>query len=201
MKIEGVENWEECQKLCQLVNGCNFFNYGGEAAETAEYCYLKYGLGRQKTGVKNRQVFGPQHCPGWFLVHFYPFTLCFPVDCVMKNSSTIGSCKTPCESKTGVREVFWSEMIVSPARYGGKPCDRQERRWVESEPCKSDQILPCPGEKIKTAEILNLCFSRLRDGCHCPQERPLPMHWWHKADGSDHTLEDSDKRKQWWKRM
>ena len=65
--LEGVKNWEECQKLCQLADGCNFFNYGGEASETAQDCYLKYGLGRKKMGVKNRRVFGPKHCPGFFV--------------------------------------------------------------------------------------------------------------------------------------
>ena len=65
--LEGVKNWEECQKLCQLADGCNFFNYGGEASKEAQHCYLKYGLGRKKIGVKNRRVFGPKHCPGFFV--------------------------------------------------------------------------------------------------------------------------------------
>ena len=62
----GVENWEECQLLCQLVDGCNFFNYGGGAFDQKQHCYLKYGLGRKTTGVHNRRVFGPKYCPGFF---------------------------------------------------------------------------------------------------------------------------------------
>ena len=39
-----VDSKEECQRLCDLAEGCNFFNY-----ELAN-CYLKYGVGVQASG-------------------------------------------------------------------------------------------------------------------------------------------------------
>jgi len=148
----GVENWEECQLLCQMVDGCNFFNYGGQAFYQKQHCYLKYGLGRKKTGVYNRRVFGPKYCP---------------VDCMMRNISTIGSCEAPCESKSGLREVLWSEKIVSPAKYGGRPCDRQEGSWVESEQCTLDEIVPCSSGMIMTVDCEMDATVQKKGLCQC----------------------------------
>ena len=79
----------------------------------------------------------------------------------MKNISTIGSCEAPCESNSGLRKVFWSEKIVTPAKYGGRPCDREEGNWIESEQCTSDQIVPCSGGMILTGEISDI-FQKFR---------------------------------------
>ena len=80
---------------------------------------------------------------------------------MMENISTIGSCDAPCESKSGLREVLWSEKIVTHAKYGGRPCDREEGSWVESEQCTSDEIVPCSGGMILTGEISDM-FHKLR---------------------------------------
>ena len=66
--LSGLEKWEDCQTLCQLVDTCNFFNYGGYKVDQRKRCYLKYGLGRKvEVGVPLRRVFGRKFCRGWDL--------------------------------------------------------------------------------------------------------------------------------------
>ena len=75
----GVENPQECQKLCQLADTCNFFNYGGYNPAKSKQCNLKYGLGRKVTAnVPDRRVFGRKYCKGWnfsFFVLQYVYKL------------------------------------------------------------------------------------------------------------------------------
>ena len=53
---------DECQKLCGVVEGCNFFNYHTNSSK----CFLKFGVGRIKRGASTNfnEVFGPKTCPG-----------------------------------------------------------------------------------------------------------------------------------------
>ena len=90
---------------------------------------------------------------------------------MMGNISTIGSCEAPCESNSGLREVFWSEKIVSPAKHGGRPCDRQEGSWIESEQCSSDEIVPCSIEMVLTGEISDISQKfRIRVSVDCEMD-------------------------------
>ena len=41
-----VDSKEECQTLCDLVEGCNFFNYH----QAQKKCLLKYGVGEKLIG-------------------------------------------------------------------------------------------------------------------------------------------------------
>jgi hypothetical protein len=52
----GVISSEECQSLCQLVTGCNFFHYH----KGLKGCYLHYGVGGEDTSSDHS--FGPKHC-------------------------------------------------------------------------------------------------------------------------------------------
>ena len=52
----GVTSSEECQALCGLVTGCNFFTYDNGA----KWCYLQYGGGRKYTHPD--YSFGPKQC-------------------------------------------------------------------------------------------------------------------------------------------
>jgi hypothetical protein len=54
----GVTSSEECQALCQLVTGCNFFNY----AAWNKGCTLNYGVGEKVTEGTGNDVFGPKQC-------------------------------------------------------------------------------------------------------------------------------------------
>ena len=51
---------DECQKLCGVADGCNFFNYHTNSRK----CFLKFGVGRVKGGASTHEVFGPKTCPG-----------------------------------------------------------------------------------------------------------------------------------------
>ena len=87
----GVENPQECQKLCQLADTCNFFNYGGYNPEKRKQCNLKYGLGR-KVSVPNRRVFGRKYCKGWnisFYVLQYVYKLLFQLTARWKGSQAL----------------------------------------------------------------------------------------------------------------
>ena len=51
---------EECQILCDLTTGCNFFNYDTKL----KWCFLKYGVGQEQ--AKTRRYFGQKSCQGDF---------------------------------------------------------------------------------------------------------------------------------------
>jgi hypothetical protein len=55
-KYYGVTSSEECQALCGLVTGCNFFTYH----KRGKKCGLSYGVGEKITG--SDYSFGPKHC-------------------------------------------------------------------------------------------------------------------------------------------
>ena len=55
---------EDCQTLCQQVEGCKFFNYN----TVEEECELVYGVGGKKE-VPHEVLFGPKFCPGKQLIH------------------------------------------------------------------------------------------------------------------------------------
>ena len=38
-----LDDREDCQRLCDLANGCNFFTFDKESGD----CYLKYGVGEK----------------------------------------------------------------------------------------------------------------------------------------------------------
>jgi len=52
---------DECQKLCGVAEGCNFFNFHTKSLR----CFLKFGVGRIKRGASTNfnEVFGPKTCP------------------------------------------------------------------------------------------------------------------------------------------
>jgi hypothetical protein len=52
----GVTSSEECQALCQLVTGCNFFYY----LKRRKMCSLQYGVGRKV--IRPNVSFGPKQC-------------------------------------------------------------------------------------------------------------------------------------------
>jgi hypothetical protein len=52
----GLTSSEECQELCQLAPGCNYFTYG----KVQKRCWLNYGLG-QKVAQAD-YFFGPKYC-------------------------------------------------------------------------------------------------------------------------------------------
>ena len=142
-----MEKWEDCQTLCQLVDTCNFFNYGGYKVDQKQRCNLKYGLGRKvEVGVPLRRVFGRKYCKGEVLMLVQNVKNFVVVDCQMKSSSTSGLCEADCGSNNGTRKVFWSEKIVAEAMYGGKPCDKEESSWTTTELCTIDKAVICTGE-------------------------------------------------------
>ena len=47
-----LDSREDCQTLCDLANGCNFFTFEEELGD----CYLKYGVGEKKS--KSKTFFG-----------------------------------------------------------------------------------------------------------------------------------------------
>ena len=53
---------EECQILCDITPGCNFFNYNGPQLA----CYLKYGIGESKTQIDVK--FGFKSCKGFLII-------------------------------------------------------------------------------------------------------------------------------------
>ena len=57
----GLTVKEECQQLCQLAQGCNFFNF--VIYPTRTKCSLKYGVGKAVSADGNH-YFGPRVCPG-----------------------------------------------------------------------------------------------------------------------------------------
>ena len=57
----GLEGKEECQQLCQLAQGCNFFNFAIHPRRSR--CTLKYGVGKA-VRAEGDQYFGPRVCPG-----------------------------------------------------------------------------------------------------------------------------------------
>ena len=42
-----VETKDDCQVLCNLANGCNFFNYNSDPISEYKGCYLKFGVGKK----------------------------------------------------------------------------------------------------------------------------------------------------------
>ena len=65
-KYVGVPSWSDCQKLCQQLNGCKFFNYDASNKE----CSLMYGVGGKKEGTQDNIFLGPKYCPGkdyWYI--------------------------------------------------------------------------------------------------------------------------------------
>ena len=68
----GLEK-EECQQLCNITSGCNFFNYHTDQKN----CFLKFGVGRIKTGGSSLAAFGPKTCPGEaFSTQYSPSVTC-----------------------------------------------------------------------------------------------------------------------------
>ena len=59
-KDVGVQSWSDCQKLCQQLDGCKFFNYDASKKD----CSLVYGVGGRKEETQNKIHFGPKFCPG-----------------------------------------------------------------------------------------------------------------------------------------
>ena len=59
-----VSSWEECQLLCQQVEGCKFFNYHTIQQE----CELVSGVGGKKDASLEEVFFGPKFCPGEQLI-------------------------------------------------------------------------------------------------------------------------------------
>ena len=53
-----IHTKEECQILCDITPGCNFFNYNGPQLA----CYLKYGIGESKSQIDVK--FGFKGCKG-----------------------------------------------------------------------------------------------------------------------------------------
>ena len=47
-----LDSRKDCQALCDLANGCNFFTFEEELGD----CYLKYGVGEKKS--KSKTFFG-----------------------------------------------------------------------------------------------------------------------------------------------
>ena len=47
-----LDSREDCQSLCNLANGCNFFTFEEDLGD----CYLKYGVGEKKS--KSNTYFG-----------------------------------------------------------------------------------------------------------------------------------------------
>ena len=43
---KGLDTKDDCQVLCDLAGGCNFFNYNTESKS----CFLKFGVGQRKNG-------------------------------------------------------------------------------------------------------------------------------------------------------
>ena len=44
----------ECEKLCGVTKGCNYYNHHTDKKK----CFLKFGVGRIKTGGSSLEVFG-----------------------------------------------------------------------------------------------------------------------------------------------
>ena len=55
-----VNTVEECQLLCQITKGCNFFNIDLASGN----CWLKHGVGVKKTTGSLNDNFGAKYCPG-----------------------------------------------------------------------------------------------------------------------------------------
>ena len=58
-----VTSKKDCQQICQVAKGCNFFNFD----LSAKTCHLKYGVGKKNEWLsKDTQSiwFGPAYCPG-----------------------------------------------------------------------------------------------------------------------------------------
>ena len=53
-----VDSKEDCQTLCDLAEGCNFFDY----EQTHKKCFLKYGVGEKVNRVET--YFGFRSNPG-----------------------------------------------------------------------------------------------------------------------------------------
>ena len=47
---------------------------------------------------------------------------------------------------------------MAEAMYGGKPCDKEERSWTTTEPCKTDKKVLCAGGTFKNNNILQIMF-------------------------------------------
>ena len=73
-KYAKVTSLEDCQKLCQQVEECNFFNYH----TTEQECELMYGVGGKEKETDDEVYFGQQNCPGKtlkfnsYLYYFHP---------------------------------------------------------------------------------------------------------------------------------
>ena len=63
-KYAKVASSEDCQTLCQQVEGCKFFNYH----TTKDECELVYGVGGKENAFPAEVFFGPKFCPGKQLI-------------------------------------------------------------------------------------------------------------------------------------
>ena len=62
-----IHTKEECQILCDITPGCNFFNYNRQQL----LCYLKYGLGEKKN--KMDVTMGYKSCRGMLILQVHSF--------------------------------------------------------------------------------------------------------------------------------
>ena len=109
-----LENYE-CQYLCQITEGCYYYNY--KSAD--KKCSLKYGMGEKK--VKKWK--GDDYKFG----HKYSPNVTGDVDCEF----VFTSCNVSCGD--GVRNKY----IITDQRGGGNNCSEEEEECNEK-PCEDD---------------------------------------------------------------
>jgi len=63
-----LDSREDCQSLCNLANGCNFFTFEEDLGD----CYLKYGVGEKKS--KSNTYFGHKKPQGGIGARIAPLT-------------------------------------------------------------------------------------------------------------------------------
>ena len=65
----GVITNEECQLLCQIASGCNYFLFR-KVTETRQRCILKYGIGKIISNALVNGFLGSKFCPGETFFNF-----------------------------------------------------------------------------------------------------------------------------------
>ena len=165
-----VKNYE-CQYLCQITEGCYYYNYKRAGKE----CYLKYGMGEKiqiQRWNKNDYKFGHKKSP-------------IPVD--VNCEFVFTSCSVSCGG--GVRNKY----ILTDQRGGGDNCSEEEEpcneaacpvdcrfQWSSWSRCSPDGGASC-GNGVKSREPLHKegtkCPEPEKVSCYLPCPVPCEFYW------------------------
>ena len=163
-----VENYE-CQYLCQITEGCYYYNYEDATKE----CWLKYGMGYHQ--ASNGFNFG----------HKNSLNVTANVNCEVEFTS----CSVTCGE--GVR----NKIIITDQRGGGTPCPEQT---CNLDPCPIDckydwsHWSSCNCSEGKQTRKMLVTVQTEHGGQECPHDERR------ECDEAECALDDTDKAGSEW---